>query len=370
MLRERTRQASPAPNPTTAPDETDIVTIDRVKIAGGAFVAANARDRIEHRIDNINADAVIDAVCWRMTAVRLGIKPEDGMEVLCTGRLTTFPGRSKYQLVIDSMELAGVGALLKLLEDRRKRLAAEGLIKPNFNVVHGNDIKPDTIERIVENGGTFTSTAEIELLPFCRAAGLGVIPWGPLGAGFLTGKYERDTPPPPGSRMAGASDDLEEAVHRRAIERNFRVVDEARAIAEARGVTIPQVAIAWLLGTDGVTAPIVGARTYEQLEDLLPAAELTIWPDNTTIFDRLAAGDADVMVTDAVEAIYQSSRHPGLAAVHPDAPFTSEAKAYLLPKGSPIAAATDAWLAGALNDGTFAASYQRWLHAPAPAPPS
>src|SRR5262249_15222164 len=74
-----------------------------------------------------DADAVIDAVCWRMTAMRLGVKPEDGMEVLCPGRLTTFPGRSKYQLVIDSMELAGVGALLKLLEERRKRLAAEGL---------------------------------------------------------------------------------------------------------------------------------------------------------------------------------------------------------------------------------------------------
>jgi exodeoxyribonuclease VII large subunit len=74
-----------------------------------------------------DSDAVIDAVCWRMTAMRLGIKPEDGMEVLCTGRLTTFPGRSKYQLVIDTMELAGVGALLKLLEERRKRLAAEGL---------------------------------------------------------------------------------------------------------------------------------------------------------------------------------------------------------------------------------------------------
>src|SRR5216683_4128895 len=74
-----------------------------------------------------DADAVIDAVCWRMTAVRLGIKPEDGMEVVCTGRLTTFPGRSKYQLVIDTLELAGVGALLKLLEERKQRLAAEGL---------------------------------------------------------------------------------------------------------------------------------------------------------------------------------------------------------------------------------------------------
>jgi aryl-alcohol dehydrogenase-like predicted oxidoreductase len=119
-------------------------------------------------------------------------------------------------------------------------------------------------------------SAEIELLPFCRAAGLGVIPWGPLGAGFLTGKYERGAPPPEGSRMAGAADDLEEAVHRRAVERNFRVVDEARAIAAERGATIPQVALAWLIGTPGITAPIVGARTFEQLEDLLGAAGLEL----------------------------------------------------------------------------------------------
>jgi exodeoxyribonuclease VII large subunit len=74
-----------------------------------------------------DADAVLDAVCWRMTAMRLAIRPEDGMEVVATGRLTTYPGRSKYQLIVDSIELAGRGALLKLLEDRRLRLAAEGL---------------------------------------------------------------------------------------------------------------------------------------------------------------------------------------------------------------------------------------------------
>jgi exodeoxyribonuclease VII large subunit len=77
-----------------------------------------------------DADAVLDAVCWRMTAARLGLKPEDGMEVVATGRLTTYPGRSKYQLIVDSFELAGIGALLKLLEDRRRRLAAEGLFAP------------------------------------------------------------------------------------------------------------------------------------------------------------------------------------------------------------------------------------------------
>jgi exodeoxyribonuclease VII large subunit len=70
-------------------------------------------------------DAVLDGVAWRTT--RLALKPEDGMEVVCTGRLTTYPGRSRYQIVVESMELAGVGALLKLLEDRKIRLAAEGL---------------------------------------------------------------------------------------------------------------------------------------------------------------------------------------------------------------------------------------------------
>jgi exodeoxyribonuclease VII large subunit len=74
-----------------------------------------------------DADAALDAVCWRQTAIRLPIKPEDGMEVVCIGRLTTYPGRSKYQLVIDSIALAGIGALLRILEERRQRLAAEGL---------------------------------------------------------------------------------------------------------------------------------------------------------------------------------------------------------------------------------------------------
>ena len=71
--------------------------------------------------------AVLEAVCWKGTAARLQVKPEDGMEVIVTGRLTTYPGRSQYQLIIESMELAGEGALLKMLEERRRRLAAEGL---------------------------------------------------------------------------------------------------------------------------------------------------------------------------------------------------------------------------------------------------
>ncbi len=72
-------------------------------------------------------NAVLDAVCWRGNAGRLGIAPEDGMEVIASGRITSYPGRSKYQIVIESIELAGEGALLKLLEARKRALAAEGL---------------------------------------------------------------------------------------------------------------------------------------------------------------------------------------------------------------------------------------------------
>jgi aryl-alcohol dehydrogenase-like predicted oxidoreductase len=130
---------------------------------------------------------------------------------------------------------------------------------------------------------------ETEILPFCRAAGLGVLPWGPLGAGFLTGRYTRDEPPPEGSRMADAADELEEAPARRAIERNFKVVDEASAIAEAKGATLSQVALAWLLATDGVTAPIVGPRTFEQLEDLLGSVEVSLTGEE---YERLGAHTA------------------------------------------------------------------------------
>ncbi len=75
--------------------------------------------------------AVIDGVMWRGSAQRLAFLPEDGIEVVASGKLTTYPGRSKYQIVIDSMEVAGEGALLALLEKTRQRLAAEGLFDAN-----------------------------------------------------------------------------------------------------------------------------------------------------------------------------------------------------------------------------------------------
>lgn len=94
--------------------------LSRVSIAASGHMYSSLKD------DN----AVIDAVCWKGVMSRLSIRPEEGLEVICTGRLSTFPKRSNYQLIIESMELAGEGALLKMLEDRKKNLAAEGLFDP------------------------------------------------------------------------------------------------------------------------------------------------------------------------------------------------------------------------------------------------
>jgi exodeoxyribonuclease VII large subunit len=71
--------------------------------------------------------AAIDAVCWRGTVGRLNLRVEEGMEVVCTGRISSYPRSSRYQIVVEAVELAGEGALLKLLEDRRRKLTQEGL---------------------------------------------------------------------------------------------------------------------------------------------------------------------------------------------------------------------------------------------------
>ena len=80
--------------------------------------------------------ATLDAVCWKTVAGSLHIQPEEGLEVVASGKLTTYPGRSKYQIVIKSLELAGEGALLKQLEERKQRLMAEGL----FDAEHKKQI--------------------------------------------------------------------------------------------------------------------------------------------------------------------------------------------------------------------------------------
>ncbi len=112
---------------------------------------------------------------------------------------------------------------------------------------------------------------EYEILPACLEEGLGVIPWSPLGGGFLSGKYRRGEEPPRDSRIAGAEESMEEYWDRRATERNWAVLDVVGETSEATGRSYAQISLNWLLRQPAVTAPIVGARTLEQLEDNLGA---------------------------------------------------------------------------------------------------
>ena len=113
---------------------------------------------------------------------------------------------------------------------------------------------------------------EREVLPVCREEGLGVIPWSPLGGGFLSGKFRRGEAPPEGSRIADAEEGQEAYWGSRATERNWRILEVLSEVAEKTGKSYAQVALNWLLRQEGVSAPIVGARTMEQLEDNLGAS--------------------------------------------------------------------------------------------------
>jgi exodeoxyribonuclease VII large subunit len=101
-------------------------TFDHVRVRGE--IGRVSRPRSGHLYLDLKDDrACLSGVVWRTQAQRLATPPEEGMEVIATGRLTTFPGQSKYQIVIETLEPAGVGALMAMLERRRQALAAEGL---------------------------------------------------------------------------------------------------------------------------------------------------------------------------------------------------------------------------------------------------
>ncbi len=121
---------------------------------------------------------------------------------------------------------------------------------------------------------------EREHQPLCEKYGLGILPWSPLAGGFLTGKYRREHKAPAGTRLAKWEDRLKDYDN----DRGWAIVDALRALAGELGATPSQVALAWLLRRPAVTSVIFGARSLEQLEDNLGAAELEL-PD--AALDRL-----------------------------------------------------------------------------------
>jgi aryl-alcohol dehydrogenase-like predicted oxidoreductase len=129
---------------------------------------------------------------------------------------------------------------------------------------------------------------EWEIVPACLDAGLGLLPWSPLGGGWLSGKYRRDQRPTGDTRLGDDPNRGMEAYDRRGTEQTWNVIDEVQKIAENHGVSMAEVALAWVTARPAVTATILGARTLEQLEANLGAAGLELTAAETATLDAVS----------------------------------------------------------------------------------
>lgn len=128
---------------------------------------------------------------------------------------------------------------------------------------------------------------EREHVPLCEKFGLGVLPWSPLAAGFLSGKYERGAPPPAGGRLE--SEKWKERFAQYDDDRGWRTVEAVKRVARERGTTPSAVALAWLLAKPVVSSVIFGARSLEQLDANLAAADVNLTTEEVTALDEASA---------------------------------------------------------------------------------
>jgi aryl-alcohol dehydrogenase-like predicted oxidoreductase len=129
---------------------------------------------------------------------------------------------------------------------------------------------------------------EWELVPLCLTDGVGMLPWSPLGGGWLTGKYSRDERPSGATRLGEDPDRGQEAWDRRNTERTWAVIEAVQEIAAALGASMAQVALAWVTGRPAVTSTILGTRTVEQLDDNLSASQLELEPEQVARLDHVS----------------------------------------------------------------------------------
>ena len=136
---------------------------------------------------------------------------------------------------------------------------------------------------------------EWEIVPAAQENGLGLLPWSPLGGGWLTGKYSFDEEPAGATRLGENPDRGVESWYRRSRNQRVRdVVDAVHEIAGKRGISMAQVALAWLVDRPTVTSVILGARTLDQLDDNLAAADLHLTAEETATLDEASdPGAAD-----------------------------------------------------------------------------
>lgn len=144
-----------------------------------------------------------------------------------------------------------------------RRLVRFDSLQPHYNLVHRAEF-------------------ERELQPLCLDQGIGVIPYSPLAAGFLTGKYRRDTPLPETARAQGVQ-------KRYMNEQGFNAIDKLEEIGQTHDATIAQTAIAWVLANPAVTSAIIGANSIAQLEDTLKGAKVKLSAEEKAALDEVTA---------------------------------------------------------------------------------
>jgi aryl-alcohol dehydrogenase (NADP+) len=127
---------------------------------------------------------------------------------------------------------------------------------------------------------------EWEIVPAVQDAEMGMLPWSPLGGGWLSGKYQRDERPTGATRLGDDPNRGMEAWERRGTERTWNIIDAVQKVAEDRGVSMAEVALAWVTDRPAVTSTILGARTTEQLDTNLLAADLHLSDDETAALDQ------------------------------------------------------------------------------------
>jgi aryl-alcohol dehydrogenase-like predicted oxidoreductase len=132
----------------------------------------------------------------------------------------------------------------------------------------------------------YARATEFELIPMCVAEGVAVLPWSPLASGVLSGKYKDGVRNPPADSRIAAAEDIEFYASRFDNDRTKRIVRAVESVSQELGKPMAQVALNWLIGRPAVTAPIIGARTLEQLSENLGAVGWNLGPDQVAALDR------------------------------------------------------------------------------------
>jgi aryl-alcohol dehydrogenase-like predicted oxidoreductase len=144
-----------------------------------------------------------------------------------------------------------------------RRLSRFDSVQPHYNFVHREEF-------------------ERELQPLCLDQGIGVIPYSPLAAGFLTGKYRRGEPLPDSARAGGVQS-------RYMNDHGFTAVEKLEEIGNDKGATVAQMAIAWVLANPAVSSAIIGANNIDQLEDTIKGAEISLSREEKSALDEVTA---------------------------------------------------------------------------------